>query len=112
MFLSFKFQPYLTILQPTITQLISKSNLRRLTLIIPCLTSLPLSRYLLLSPPSLLVTNTKPAKIDPDATEVAMTDFVLGKGPLSVCFNANDFQVLPLQYLRPVRDTKTTISPP
>jgi len=37
-------------------------------------------------------TNTKPAKIDPDATEVAMTDFVLNKGPLSVCFNANDFQ--------------------
>lgn len=26
------------------------------------------------------------------ATEVAMTDFVLNKGPLSVCFNANDFQ--------------------
>lgn len=38
------------------------------------------------------VTNTKPAKIDPDSTEVAMTDFVLNKGPLSVCFNANDFQ--------------------
>ena len=49
--------------------------------------------YLSLLPPSLSVTNTKPAKIDPDATEVAMTDFVLGKGPLSVCFNANDFQV-------------------